>query len=248
MQPISVLCPTYGHTTLLAEMVKCFQNLQYDGDRELVILNDLAEQQITVDDPLVRVINVSNRYPTLGDKRNALVELAKYDWLRWWDDDDIFLPHCLSILADKVEGRQCIRETYESEMDADGNITIRNARPMGTMLVHKNAIKAVGGFAAMHMHQDINLNKKLVNAGFLRNIPTIKEMPSTIWRRGLSHFHVTDLGNVQVANAKAVNATLDAAHQRLASGEEPTGAVTLVPALKQDYATLVDTAWRKWLT
>lgn len=94
---VSLLCPTFNTKPwLLNEAVFCFIAQDYKGPLELVILNDCKQQTIICNHPHIKVVNTDVRYSSLGSKRNALVEIAKYDYLCLWDDDDISLPHRVS--------------------------------------------------------------------------------------------------------------------------------------------------------
>jgi hypothetical protein len=104
---VSCLCPTYGrfpdHADLLAEAVESFRWQDYPIDRrELVILNDCATQIITCDAPGVRVVNVPWRYPTLGQKFDAICALALGDIFLPWEDDDISLPHRITQAVERI--------------------------------------------------------------------------------------------------------------------------------------------------
>lgn len=96
---VSALMLTYGrymgedadHTIFLDEAVECFLRQDYQR-KELIILNDTPGQPVVFDHPQVRVINWAERYPTLGEKRNAAAAFAQGDLLMVWDDDDISFP------------------------------------------------------------------------------------------------------------------------------------------------------------
>jgi hypothetical protein len=98
---VSLLCPTYGRPPelqhLTEECVLSFLLQDYAGPKELVVLNDCPEQELVCRAPGVRVVNAPARYSSVGTKRNALVSLASYDLLALADDDDIFLPHRISL-------------------------------------------------------------------------------------------------------------------------------------------------------
>lgn len=97
---VSCLCPTYGRFTLLRQSLACFLAQQYEP-KEFIILND-HPQPISCDYPGVRVVNAETRFPNMGQKRQALLELARGEWACQWDDDDFYLPwhvsHWLPIL------------------------------------------------------------------------------------------------------------------------------------------------------
>jgi glycosyltransferase involved in cell wall biosynthesis len=104
---VSCLCPTYGRYPergwLLGEAVESFLRQEYPGDRrELVLLNDAPSQVLTCDAPGVRVVNAPARYASLGEKRNALAELARGQVLLPWDDDDISLGGRISQAMGKL--------------------------------------------------------------------------------------------------------------------------------------------------
>ena len=99
---VSCLCPTFGRYPkfghLLEESVESFlrQRIPDGVQVELIILNDAPGQPLHIDSKYrargVRVINLPVRLPTLGDKYNAMVEMAVGDLLLPWEDDDISLP------------------------------------------------------------------------------------------------------------------------------------------------------------
>lgn len=89
---VSCLCLTYGRPALLEEAIESFLRQQWDGPKELIIVNDHPAQELLYDHSEVVVVNLKRRLGSLGEKRNLSVELAKYDYLLPWDDDDIHLP------------------------------------------------------------------------------------------------------------------------------------------------------------
>ena len=98
MRKAICLLPTFGRAPsylhLIEEAVESFCRQDYDGPRELVILNDHPRQRLMCDAPNVRVINLDARLRSLGEKFDAMIELAadEGDVLLPWEDDDISLP------------------------------------------------------------------------------------------------------------------------------------------------------------
>jgi len=86
---VSCLTATHGRFSVLREALACFHLQDYEN-RELVILNNHS-MPITCDLPKVRVYNEPG-YSTLGHCRNRLLELARGELIRTWDDDDLYLP------------------------------------------------------------------------------------------------------------------------------------------------------------
>ena len=97
MGKVACLTATRGRYSFLCQVVTCFLAQSWP-DKELLILNN-SDRPIMLSDPLVgRGIRIFNEpgYPTLGHCRNRLLDLAAdADFVRTWDDDDLFLPWTL---------------------------------------------------------------------------------------------------------------------------------------------------------
>jgi hypothetical protein len=93
---VSCVCPTSGrpptHQHLLEEAIESFLRQEYDGERELIVLNDCPGQILVCEAPGVRVIDLPSRAGSLGEKYNAMIELARGELIFPWEDDDISLP------------------------------------------------------------------------------------------------------------------------------------------------------------
>lgn len=109
---VSCLMATYGRHARVCEALACFLSQDY-ADRELVILNNHPEPLIFdcydgVNDPnvrtaedavaLKRTVKVINEpgHATLGHCRNRLLDFADGEFMRLWDDDDLYLPWAIS--------------------------------------------------------------------------------------------------------------------------------------------------------
>jgi len=101
---VSCQCLTFGSTDCLREAIGFFLRQEYDGRKELAIVNDLVDQHLRFDHPDVRIVNADSRYATLSDKRNAAVEYSRGDMIVCWDDDDSHLPGHLTSCARYLEG------------------------------------------------------------------------------------------------------------------------------------------------
>jgi glycosyltransferase involved in cell wall biosynthesis len=90
---ISCCTSTYGRLSKLSETVSCFLDQDYDN-KELIILNN-HPLTLECNLPDIKIYN-EPIYPTLGDCRNRLIELANGEFIRTWDDDDLYFPWTLS--------------------------------------------------------------------------------------------------------------------------------------------------------
>jgi hypothetical protein len=97
---ITCLCPTYERPACLRDAVRCFLGQEYPN-RYLLILNDAGEaidpDAVGLPPDMGCVMNAPARYPTLGHKRQALLEMADTPLVAHWDDDDLVLPWHLSM-------------------------------------------------------------------------------------------------------------------------------------------------------
>jgi len=100
------LCPTYGRFERLRDAVACFLLQDYPGQKSLIILNDAPVYIVPGGAPdCVRVINHPERFPTLGHKRQALLEAADTPLVAHWDDDDLYLPWHLTMCVSALTAR-----------------------------------------------------------------------------------------------------------------------------------------------
>ena len=111
---VSCQCLTYGRTKLLDEAVESFLRQDYEGEKELVILNDYPDLIIECDIPDVKVINLPYRMKTLYEKRNACVGLCSGDIIFVWDDDDISLPNRISYSIQEMKNGDFYRRVSEN--------------------------------------------------------------------------------------------------------------------------------------
>jgi glycosyltransferase involved in cell wall biosynthesis len=104
---VSSLCCTYGRPHLLPHAVESFLRQDYPC-RELVILDDAGQYAEAIAGDRWRIISVSTRFPTLGEKRNALARLAspEAEVFAVWDDDDVYLPWHLSAAVRATKRRR----------------------------------------------------------------------------------------------------------------------------------------------
>lgn len=229
---VSCLCPTYGRFHLLAEAVESFLRQDYAGPKELIILNDLARQRITFDHPEVRVINMPERFPNLGSKRNHVAALARYPLLLTWGDDDIHLPHRISRMVDALGERPFLLEGWH--YCSYGPQLLLNRFPtMGAHIVDKKFYFSLGGVPEKDTGEDAGFNDKARKA--LGKIDHATENPA-FWYRwsGTERPHISAFHD-----AKGVRDPYEIFRLRvqslLDSGEEPTGDLTLAPAWRKDY-------------
>lgn len=102
----SILIPSYNRPELLVATIESVLG-QAERDFELIVSDDASPRGPEIS-AVVRRFESDNRFKfvpqprNLGwsDNRNALLKLAKAEFVLLLGDDDLLLPHALSILAD----------------------------------------------------------------------------------------------------------------------------------------------------
>lgn len=96
---ISCVCVTHGRPYLVEEALESFRRQTMKDNVELLIVNDCPEHQLRCRLPGVRIINLRHPITDLAAKFNWAVKEAAGEWVAWWEDDDISLPHRLEYSA-----------------------------------------------------------------------------------------------------------------------------------------------------
>lgn len=138
---ISCLMATHGRHARVREALGCFL-AQDDPACELVILNNHPVPLIC-DQPRVRVHNEPG-YPTLGHCRNRLLELARGEFVRTWDDDDLYLPWTLSQGRARIGGHAAWKPARSWFAHGPHRFTLEGNAMEASILYRADAVRAVG--------------------------------------------------------------------------------------------------------
>jgi hypothetical protein len=202
---VSCICPTYGrpprYQHLLEEAVESFLRQTYPN-KELIVLNDCPGQELICDAPGVRVINIPERFPTLGEKYNAAIALARGDLIAPWEDDDISLPWRLSLSVERLGDAGYFNPVRYWFLDHAG---LHFDHPMGYghnhSLFTRQAFETVGGYPAVSGHQDAEMDSALQSsvAWVGPKTPGQEVLPRHEWyyiyRWGVSPVHLSGDGS-----------------------------------------------------
>jgi glycosyltransferase involved in cell wall biosynthesis len=94
---ISVLTLTYQRKDLLEEAIHSFLNQTELGDAEMVIINDSPVVEYRLDNPKVKIINLNQRFSSVGKKLEWGFTQCKGDVIYRLDDDDLLTPWALEL-------------------------------------------------------------------------------------------------------------------------------------------------------
>lgn len=236
MFEVSCMCLTYGRTWLLEEAIYSFLNQDYDGKKELVILNDFVLQELVFDHPLVRVINFPYRFGSIGEKRNYCASLCRYDNLMVWDDDDIYLSHRLSYSAERF---YCY---FKPNLAFILNDDILSGPQRN--LYHSSGVWSrelfhlVGRYTEMNSGQDIDLERRFWNIPGVSIYDINVSDIYYIYRwSGIGSYHLSGFGkdNYNRNGLELVKSVVDS----MVDNGMKIGRIELIPCWKKDYKLMV---------
>ncbi len=241
--PVSCMCLTYGRPHLLEEAIASFLRQDYEGPKELIVLNDLADQALVFDHPDVHVINVGKRFATVGEKRNATAALCSHDILFVWDDDDIYLPWRITYSIEMFDPGRMFFKPSQAFILNDGQLQgpNRNLFHSGGCW-HRKLFKKVRGYATMGSGQDLEIEQRMekLHVGKGKNfngIPLDKIYYLYRWK-GTGSFHLSAFGKDKAGQPTGNDKVAHYIGDKLKNGEVPSGRVELQPQWKQDYVGL----------
>lgn len=230
---------TYGRVNLLEESLHSFLNQNYDGPKELIIVNDYPLQKLKFDHPEVKIYNLDETFSWIGDKENYATERCTGEIICQWDDDDIALPNHLDNVVKHFTDDVDILH-WETGVYCD-NATIKGIVWVGNsgIVFRKSAWKDVGGHPKMNAGYDMkfvetmHLNKKRKFCKMDR-----KDV-SWFYMWGGRSYHMSGNGDDKPGKPNIIQRhSLHVENLRI-QGKIPTGDVELKPNWKHDYVKML---------
>jgi glycosyltransferase involved in cell wall biosynthesis len=200
---VSCICPTYNrppqYQHLLEEAIASFLRQDYPN-KELIVLNDCPGQELICDEPGVRVVNVAERFASIGDKLNAAVGLARGELIAPWDDDDISLPWRLSLSLERLGDADYFNPRCYWFLDDEGlHVDHSMGYANNASLFRRAAFEGVGGYPSVSLGPDAALDAAL--SGLANAVDPLrgdKELRRSEWfyiyRWGVSPVHMSGSG------------------------------------------------------
>lgn len=217
----------------------------------------------------VLIVNVSERIQDLGTKRNALVQMATHDLVTFWDDDDVYLSGALAALAglyQRHSPRRCARMSHVwqlqtptapkrtrgfgsaipmPELGDSAEIVLRDSGCLWNCVMERTIIGGVGGFPADDRFQDCSLLDKLIRARHVlaeTNTPGVPQCIRRLTHTGYPH-SVDASWNSDADNDASAEHMRGAVSALIASGQEPSGSITITPRWQHDYEAVIKRCW-----
>jgi len=162
---IAAVCCTFLRPKQLGCLIHCFLRQDYPAEkRELVILDDAGQYDCRQGDGW-RLVSTPQRYPTLGQKRNAAAALVSEDVeaLAVWDDDDLYLPWALRACAAALNVAPWSRPSLVLHPHHDGSLRQHETGGLfhGGWACAREVFRQVGGYPAQNNGEDQALARRL---------------------------------------------------------------------------------------
>lgn len=236
---ISAITVVYGGVAWLEQAVDFFLHQDYDGPKELVIVNSFPQQTLFGTSTDVRIINLNYRPGSLGELRNLAIKEAKGDIVVTWDSDDVFLPHHLSTFAEHFEGNEWVWLNSQFWILGESiQSIVRGACPLFAFT--RAAWADVGGYPSLTVGEDAGLIGKITSKFKGKRVDIEPDQITFGYRWGQGSHHVSGEGADQpgkiTAHARAANALQD----RIRRGLEKTGQIDLHPNNPIDWVWLAN--------
>jgi glycosyl transferase family 2 len=200
---VRCICMTYNRPPdkqdLVEEAIESFLRQTYPN-KELIVLNDCPGQELICDAPGVRVINLPERFPTLGDKQNAAVRLSQGELIAFWDDD-VNLPWRLAFSVDRLGAADYFNPRAYWFLEPAG---LHADHAMGyahnASLFTRAAFESVGGYPAISVGYDATMDG-LLGTGTAHVVDPLRGAAKLttgewfyIYRWGVSPVHISGRG------------------------------------------------------
>lgn len=233
---LSAKCITYGRVEFLEESLHSFLIQEYDGEREMVIINDYPLQKLHFDHPNVRIINLDYTFSNLGDKENFATEQCKGETIMQWDDDDVALPNHLSNVKKYfVEGSDLLHWHKAVLMNVPNIQCVCGVGNSG-IVYSKKIWRKMGGYPIENAGYDMSFVVKIKTIS--KNIVFAEppdEEASWVYIWGGRGYHCSGMGTDTPDRPNIIQRHSLHIENLRQQGLIPTGDVYLQPHWKHDY-------------
>lgn len=238
---ISFKVTTYGRINLLEECLQSFLLQEYEGESEMVIVNDYPLQTLIFDHPKVRIFN-EKPFKTIGHKENFAVEQCKGDIIAVTDDDDIYLQNHLSNIEKWFKSETNILHWERGVFYNEPNIT--DIRWIGNsgMVYSKEAWLKVGKHPIMNAGGDTTFAEKVHKLGLEGIVHGNPEKPSAFYRWRMPNlYHQSGMGYDDETKFPSILERHSAHIEKLRKqGLIPTGEIILNPYWNHPYDKMLE--------
>lgn len=245
---VSIATCTYGRPALLEEAIESFFRQDYPGPKEMVVLNTLTAQRLSLDHPEVRVINWPERPTKLGTARNLCIDACQGTVIVSLDDDDLLRHHYVRMAVSDMQltGKEWLRPGGTIGM-IDRKILSVDHSFLNQIVFTKALWNKVGGYPDHDSGEDRGFTHSLHRTSPGMNVDHPPEEHGYFYGWGTygglvrhaSYDPVVEAGQ----QSDGADKTKAFVSDLIARGRIPKGDVLLRPHWKQDY----EAEFLKWL-
>jgi len=192
---VSILTLTYQRHWLLEEAIHSYLK-QLDGfceNSEMVVINDSPLVKYEFEHPNVRIINLDERFSSVGKKLEWGFAQCKYDWIYRLDDDDLLSPWALKIneqYRNEYPDKEVLRDQKHYFFSHNKYQGLGDSINNGNCY-HKNYIKRVGNIIDKSIGED---NWLTFHNGANMHIGDVGKY-TMIYRWGMGVYHISGMGD-----------------------------------------------------
>lgn len=237
---ISCKCITYGRVSFLEEAINSFLKQDYQGDKELIIVNDCPFQKLYYSHPEITIYNIPETFKTIGEKENFAVSQCRGEIIALWDDDDIALPNHLSNVEKYMKDNDWIQ--WQKGINCvDFEIQAINSVGVSGMVYRKSAVITIGGFPLENAGYDISFIGRLqkYNLKYEPISPPDNEV-SWIYNWGNGSYHMSGLGTDTPDRPNVIQRHSEHIENLRQLGKIPEGKIILQPYWRKDYVRMLN--------
>jgi glycosyltransferase involved in cell wall biosynthesis len=219
---ISVLTLTYLRKDLLEEAIQSFLNQDYNGEHEMVIVNDCPNVVYSFNHPKIKIYNISPRFSSVGLKLEWGMKHSSGDYVYRLDDDDLMTPWALSLQNEYILNNpgydvyRCQKHYfYSNNKYQDLSDSINNGNCYSRDFI--NRIDWIDKSIGEDNHITFHQNAKIYTGDSGRY--------SMAYRWGMGVYHISGMGDIP--NEEIYEIT--------DRSNKESGIITLTPKLNKDY-------------
>lgn len=234
---------TYGRVHLLEEALNSFLLQDFDGDSEMIIVNDYPLQKLIFDHPKVKIFNLDKTFPIIGQKENFAIEQCSGDIIVTGDDDDIALPNHFKNIEKFLTGNTWKdpdlllwrKAVYYNEPGITAITDVGNSG----FIFNKKAWERVGKSPIENAGGDMTFVNKLREGKVVHAYPLNEEV-SWFYRWSLPMcYHSSGQGTDVPGRKNIVQRNSEYIEQQRKLGNIPTGEIILKPKWRHNYIKML---------
>ena len=236
---ISAKCITYGRVDTLEESIQSFLQQEYPGKKELIIVNDYPLQKLVYDHPEIKIYNLDETFPTIGDKENYAIERCSGELIAVWDDDDVALPNHLNNVARHWKKDTNIIHWETGVFYNEPSITAISGVGNSGIVYSKDVWERIGKSPLENAGGDMTLTNRIHALGGKVDVKMPDSEASWFYMWGGRGYHQSGMGTDDGSRPDIIKRHSAHVESQRKAGKIPTGDIHLVPSWKQDYKQML---------